>query len=567
MKHFRTKLLAFLALTLTSAALTAQEDDATALALNLQDYFEAHTLGCTSVNGDLGASASGVAACSGADGNDVWYSFTSTTQAVLLQVNSTDADLVIEVFDNGLTSLACSNDVAGTGEEELMINTLTPGQNYFLRVHSASGTGAGTFTICARDLPAVSVRDGWWPVKATDAGFPGYQVNEAVSRTLLPNNSLILATEWEFTDINTGDVFTTTVMGFNGLVNLNAVGGLCFGTTYNVRVQIQEANNGYWSGWGETRPIQMEDFPNTQVEPPYIGQSYDLDGEIKAIFVGTNQLLEWRLTTDNGNTSFVHSGGSSSFLYLSDITCIRYNKIYSIEVRVNFCGVWGPWSEPIFIITNPLPYTNVQAAFCNSSQFLGGFVQCQFVPVADQYAWQFAPIDPMDPTMTPTGPAIVAYTPNTIIGLNGIGLEMGETYRVAAKPQVGMFDACADPQEGDYGFFCPVTIIDTNPLAPVPGNPMELSLNIVDEGTDAASFYPNPVTQDQLTVQLPDGKYFGLIFIEVYDLLGQLVYSHTFAGAEDAGFLQVALPNLNAGAYLIRLHDGQQQEQQHIVIQ
>lgn len=565
MIKFRTNLFAFLALLLAPVILIAQEDDASAINLSIQDYFDAEDFGCTLVPGNLGATASGVPACTGADGDDVWYTFTSNTQGLVLQVNSNNSDLVIELLDNGLTSLSCVDNVTGTGEEELIANTLTAGDTYYLRIHSVTGAGGGNFTICGRDLPSIAVRDGWWPVKTVDTGFPGYLVNESVSRSLVPNNSLIQSTEWEFTDTGTGDVFTSTVMGFNGLINLNSVGGICFGTIYDVRVQVQIG--GYWSGWGETRQILMEDFPNTEVEPPFIGQSYDLDGDIKAIFVGTDQTLEWRLTTDNGNTSFVHNGGSSSFLYLDDIECVRYNKIYNIEVRANLCGTWGPWSDPIFIITNPLPYTNVQPAFCSSSQFLGGFIQCQFVPVVDQYAWQLAPIDPLDPTMTPIGPAVVAYSTNTILSLNGIGLEMGETYRVAAKPMVGNFDACADPQEGDYGFFCPLTIIDTNPLAPVPGNPMELSMpgGLVDE--TSSSFFPNPVTNNELVVRLPQDKYSGQLFIEMFNISGQRVYSYTFAAAEDAGYLHISFPELTAGVYVIRMNDGTQQEQQRVIIQ
>lgn len=562
---YRIKPLVFLASTLFSVALFAQEDDATALPLSVQDYFDADDLGCTLVAGSLGATASGVPACSGADGNDVWYSFTSNTQAVVLQVNSNDADLVIELLDNSLISLGCVNAVAGTGEEEIVVNTLTSGDDYFLRIHSASGAGGGNFTICARDLPAVAIPDGWWPTKTVDPGLPGYKINELVTRNFLPVNTLVESTLWEFTDTGTGTIYSTTVNGFNSLLNLNSVGGLCFGTSYDVRVQIEI--DGYMSGWGVTRTIMMEAVPNTEVEPSFIGQSYALDGELKAVFVGSNQSLEWRLTTDNGNTSFVHNGGSSSWLYLDDITCVRYNKIYNIEVRASLCGVWGPWSDPVFIITNPLPYTNVQATFCNSSQFLGGFVQCEFVPVADQYAWQFAPIDPMDPTMTPIGPAIVAYSPNTILGLNGLGLQMGETYRVAAKPQVGTFDACDDPQEGDYGFFCPVTIIDISPLAPVPGNPMELSMESSDEHPDASTFFPNPVSNDVLTVRLPSEKYTEMLMVDVLNLTGQLVYSHTFTAAEDAGYVQINLSQLDTGVYLVRLNDGSQQEQQRIIIQ
>ena len=63
---------------------SAQEDPASAIAISLQDYLQITYDGvaCTSTAGTLGAGDSGEATCIGVSTDDVWYSFTATTQAV-----------------------------------------------------------------------------------------------------------------------------------------------------------------------------------------------------------------------------------------------------------------------------------------------------------------------------------------------------------------------------------------------------------------------------------------------------------------------------------------------------
>ncbi len=218
---------------------TAQENSTSALNLTLTDYLENTTsgTGCTTISGSLGASGSGVPACSGIDNNDVWYEFTATTQAAKFTITTSNFDAVAEVLQSGsLTSVGCANTNGTNSGEILRVNTLTPGSTYFLRIHSANGSG-GSFTVCGQFYPLCEVRPTHSPVPPTDAGLPGYKLTNNCARTQYgTSNALIQAARWYFTDISNGDEFFLQVNGNNSILQLNAVGGLCFGNTYNVRV-------------------------------------------------------------------------------------------------------------------------------------------------------------------------------------------------------------------------------------------------------------------------------------------------------------------------------------------
>jgi len=58
--------------------------------------------------------------------------------------------------------------------------------------------------------------------------------------------------------------------------------------TYDVYAQVQV--DGYWCGYNVARQIFTEAEPTTELEPAYPGMSYNLDGEIKARFVGQNKI-------------------------------------------------------------------------------------------------------------------------------------------------------------------------------------------------------------------------------------------------------------------------------------
>ena len=552
-----------LALTLLFGVLwfhsSAQENSASAIPLTLTNYLidTGTGVGCTELTGSLGASGSGEPACAGADTDDVWYVFTAQTQGARFEASSATADLVIEVLDAAtLTSVLCSNTAGVGGTEILRVSTLIAGQNYFLRIHSSTGTG-GAYTVCGQFYPASEVRNGWYPIYTPDVGLPGYRINQTINRVFYtPYNDQITGTRWLFVNSATTEEHEATVVGTSGLVNITVVPGICFGNDYDVFVEVQV--DGFWCGYSVGRQITMEAEPTTEMEPSYVGQYYDLNDNLKARFVGNDQNIEWRLTTNNGDVVFSNLAlDNSSFVYFENLPCIRYNRIYQVETRVEYCGVLGPWSDPQVIFTNPVPYVNLRPQFCNTTQWPGVTLLAEFLPVVDAYGWQLAPIDADDPTMTPTGPAIVEITPSVFLYVLPLGVNSDQTYRVGVKPFLGTTDDCGDPQEGDYGFFCPVTFGDPNALLPEPQmseEPTPIGADFAPIATGKLVVYPVPANSSPLYLNTSQSNLRGQVILTVYNTMGQQVYTESIVRIEDQPLLNLHLSDdWTAGRYIVVL--------------
>jgi hypothetical protein len=121
---------------------------------------------CTGTAGTtIAATASPQTVCGGNADDDVWYRWTAVLASDTIKVQSNAGfNAHIEVFSSSdntctgtLTSLGCIN-ATSTGGLEFFVGTLTPGNTYFVRVyHTASGTGTGTFSICAIAAPPACV--------------------------------------------------------------------------------------------------------------------------------------------------------------------------------------------------------------------------------------------------------------------------------------------------------------------------------------------------------------------------------------------------------------------------
>jgi hypothetical protein len=188
--------------------------------------------------------------------------------------------------------------------------------------------------------------------------------------------------------------------------------------------------------------------------------------------------------------------------------------------------------------------------------YAGNTILCDFLEMVDQYGWQFAPIEPGDPEMVPTGPAIVTYTPTTACYLLPLGLELGATYRAGVKPFVGVTDNCSDPQEGDYGFFCPINIIDpANP--PAIGDQVSMSLSDyteIEQQESAARVFRVSGGDYVISLDGRNSAVQGNVLMEVYGLNGQLMSIQRYAGVEANPILQMMVPqNLSSGIYILKI--------------
>jgi hypothetical protein len=546
----------------------AQTDDPATATPVVPDFY---SLG-TTLNGNI-ASATGsglTSVCGYTPTDDVFLQFTAVTQGLKIEGQTGDFDMVIELRDASDAGLECMNINAGIGGETMWLANLVPGNTYKIMVYSQDGNaGAGNFTIKSEWLPDVYIRDGWWPTNTgADVGNdPGYKINQMLSRRLtngseFPANvqALVQATEFRFTDQLTGDVCTTILTGTSAQVNLNSVQtncNLCFGKDYDVDCQVML--EGQWCGYSELRSIFTEAEPNTVVTAGYENGSYNLMEQIRVDFVGSDQQIYWDLVTNNGTypISFDYTANPTSWLYFQDVPCMRYNKIYSVQVTVEYCGVTGPMSDPVAIATTPLPYSMVRSQYCGTEQYQGATILCDFIEGADQYAWQFAPINEGDPEMQPIGPATVAYTPTTAIYMLDLGLTQGQAYRVGAKPFLGTSDGCGEEQEGDYGWFCEVVIID--PLDPAPPPLWSDDSTSLDTSNEMAERnIVNSLNDEILTLRLEQQS--EKATMRLIDLNGRTVYSQAVYKANEAQFIQIPVLNLSPGIYIasVESEDGTQ---------
>ncbi len=538
------------------------ENPGSAIPLSLGDYMtQTQTgAGCSTLAGSLGASGSGVPACAGVAGDDAWYSFTATTQAAKFEVITGNFDAVMEVLTDGLASVACVNQNGANSGEVLRVNNLIEGQSYYLRVHSANGSG-GNYTLCGQYYPAAFIRPTHSPNPPTDTGLPGYRLNENSARNFFgPAESLVQGTRYYLTDIDSGlEYFREFNTNISTLL-LTQVPGLCFGRSYDIAVEVRVDN--YWCGVSTVRQVDIEEFPTAIIQGSTLGQTFDATGTLSASYCGPDQLYEWRFTTDNGATSFTtFSTPGFSNLQLNTVECLRYNRIYTLELRVQYCGEWGPWSDPGVIFTSGIPKVNVSSNLCNTVQWPGAFITANWSPNNTAYGWQFAPVDPDDPDLVPIGPAIVVITnqfPANQIQLSSAGLEFGTTYRVGAKVFFSGGQDCGAAQESDWGFFCRITVGNPNALMP-PNETRSGLLSESERDQHELRVFPNPAQSGALvTLDVSGIDYSGMGVIDIYDQTGRLVHSETHFSEAHQGLLPLRdLSGLASGYYVVSLrHEG-----------
>lgn len=536
------------------------QGDSPALAPTVATPF--YTLGVSAGSTMIGASASGTVA----DGNsDLFLHFIATTQAVRIEVEPTGFDAQIEVLSLGEVVLGTENAVGAGATEVMYANFLTAGLDYYVRIANAGG-GDGAFTYKVEELPEAELRASYSPDPPADGGLIGYKMGDQTKRnnintTVYPVNITgnVQATMWEFTDQVSGVVHTHTVAGSNGTLVLDDVATpstLCYGNTYDVRVQLRmEAK---WCGWGPIRELMTEEFPEVYVLPVYLNESYLLQpGFVRTNYLGDGQTIEWHLETNQGSpdgpTVVDYTGsGNSTYCYFQDVECMRYNKIYSVEVRAQYCGTWGPWTSPEAFYTSPLPYTNVRPEYCDLDMYSGDALFAEFIEGADQYAWQAAPIDPDDPTMTPIGPALVTTTPSTTLIMSVLGVEWGQSYRLGCKPILGTADDCDDYQEGDYGYFCPVHIIDPSAFTALESGAAADAPEVNEVYADERLEVIATNGDNMLTLDISDAGFKGTTWFTVTDMHGRTVGQQQFWIGADMSQVQFALSqDLSSGIYVV----------------
>ncbi|REK34202.1 MAG: hypothetical protein DWQ44_07345 [Bacteroidetes bacterium] len=219
---------------------------------------------CGTYYSSSNATNSGIAGCSGIADDDVWFSFVATNSSTTIKVlGSGGYDPVVELFTNGMASIACAN-ATGTGlTETINATTLTQGLNYFVRVYH-SGTswgGSGRFSICINATPLPPANDDCanaisLPVSLTCSPVTGSNTGHATASSGIPICAATGTTPdddvwYKFVAVNVKEVVTVqSGSGFNAV--LQAFSGTCGNLT-----SIQCVNN---SSTGGSESITLDNL-------------------------------------------------------------------------------------------------------------------------------------------------------------------------------------------------------------------------------------------------------------------------------------------------------------------
>ena len=510
--------------------------------------------------------------------NACWFRFTvqagALSAAVRITVVPSGFDASVDFYAG--TALApiykeCENS-GGVGVTETLRTTwvnnpVNPGTEYYFRVGS-NGSSLSCFTVKVEFYPTAVLASS--PNPTLDVGLPGYSVNNVIKRNnplLAQHNSLVTSTRFRF--VNQANPTVTACLGNTGVSSLNQIPlysfpCICYGTNYDVYIEIQM--DGIWCGEGPVRTLTMEPYPNNSIANTPCTMFTLQYGVLNSTYLGPNAIAEWEFSLGGTVVATAQSlqGISTIFLNIPALSCLRYNRIYSVRIRMNYCNVWGSWSAPYCLITTPIPYLTVSgpppsyANICGTTISPFTIVYSQFIQGASQYIWQIAKVNPAAP-QTPIAPAIVATTATQVLLLNQFSLAAGSSYRIAVKPKL---TSCNAPQEGDYGAFCVVTIgASMAPGVPSAMDAMSEEIHVernaadimeVDNQGNIAVISFQGIEEKMATIRITDERALGKGMIQLVGMNGQMLFSNDVFIESLDQLIQVPLPsNVASGLYMI----------------
>jgi hypothetical protein len=199
-------------------------------------------LNCSPTAGStLNSTASPQAVCGGSADDDVWYQWVAVTPTDAITVESgAGFNAHVEVFSSSdntatgtLTSLGCVNVTSTAGDEVFTGTGLIVGNTYFVRVyHSSSGTGTGTFTICATYSVA------WSGATSTD-----WHTASNWNTTIVPPSGSTIT-------ILGATTFAPTISSSVNIVDLTIASGVILTNNSSLNVTGNLVNNGTIDGNG-----------------------------------------------------------------------------------------------------------------------------------------------------------------------------------------------------------------------------------------------------------------------------------------------------------------------------
>jgi len=507
-----------------------------------------------------------------------WFKFTipsgTLSAAVKVTVVPSGFDASIDFYAGTAASpihKECVN-AGGSGITETLKTTwvnnpVNPGTEYYFRV-SSNANLASCFTVKVEFYPTAHLT--FSPNPLPDLGLAGYRTNNFAIRnnpSFVAQNNLVTSTRFRFVD--QADPTGTPCIGTTGNSNVSQMllynfPCICYGKTYDVYIEIQM--DGIWCGEGPVRTMVMEAYPNNTISNTPCATVTLLGGVLNSTYLGSTAITEWEFSLAGNVVATTQTLPGMTTLNLNNpgLSCLRYNRIYSVRIRMNYCGVWGLWSAPYCLITGPIPVLTVKgpppalANICGTTISPFSIVYSQFTQGANEYIWQIAQVNSSAP-QTPIAPAIVTVTPVEFIMLNQFSLVPGNSYRIGVKPKL---TSCNSPQEGDYGPFCVVTIGS----AFAPNSPSSLELNNeeiqeernateimeVDEQGNVAVISFQGMEEKMATVRITDERALGKGMIQLVGMNGQMLFSNDVFIESMDQLIQVPLPsNIASGLYIV----------------
>jgi hypothetical protein len=480
------------------------------------------------------------------------------TRSVKITATSGAFSPVIDFYDATVTFKQC---VTGTIMRTApTTNAVIPGQDYYFRISSTALATGATFALAIEYYPVAEVRNGFYPSVDAD----GYHKCEQIRRN---NLAFGTATNSRFRLVPTSSPnfggCSAVVLGNNTIANTSQFSCTCFGIEYLCYVEVEM--DGHWCGESTPRAIVFQDYPATTITSTNYSTIQLAGGQIQADFAcGGN--YQWRFTGQNG-ISYTYNSNTSSFALLDNLECLRYNRLYQVEVRLNAtCDptIWSPWSgisgpnsAPMVFFTPPIPTITIPSNYCNTVLNPNTYVDVAYVPNNTFYHFQTTRVTPTAP-YTPIAPPILVLT-NQSSGYNLQGNVAGATYRMCFKPSI---NTCNSPQEGSWGPYCYYSIAPgTAPSGFQLETPQDdlAVLQVVDE-----SISENPQESDVtiykhgsetiVVIDLKENVITGTARLAMYNVNGQLVYSDNFPYSTGVSVLQLSMPSdLVDGTYFLNV--------------
>ncbi len=336
---------------------------------------------CSASNGTLvgaGASASAQTIC--LTGEDKWHQFVATSEGVSIVVNSTSADILIELQTAAGALVAQENAVSGLGGETLNHYGLTAGQVYKIGVRNYnSALGTGTYSICAKMLKRGGCDYGPGPYslcqyfKANWAGAAGTSYTFTFTGVSGPASGNV------YTRTQTSDICVLSTV----------LPTLPYGSTYNVLItNTYTLNNG--AGVAETIsvPALATCSMSTATQPVTALRTSDrctagprFRGAVVASLPWVCGATNWRwefteLDTQGqpvGLPITVNRGAASNYINLGSVLQLQNGKTYSVRTApiLSYTGtdyVYGPAFDMCIVGTSGMIADDSQDAAQGSTK-------------------------------------------------------------------------------------------------------------------------------------------------------------------------------------------------------